>query len=166
MFVASQDVVPPRRPSPGDASARFGFFASAAPEVPLRDLDGELEELLEDPVAFLDRMRRTAEEARKEGVPELQIPHRTFPGNRPSNTLLADRLDPGTLGALIALYEHKVFVQGAVWNVNSFDQWGVELGKVLAGRIAAELAGSDDPAESHDASTAALIRRYRELASD
>ena len=87
-------------------------------------------------------------------------PHRTFPGDRPSNTLVADRLEPATLGALVALYEHKVFVQGAIWDVNSFDQWGVELGKVLAKRIATELEGAGPP--GHDSSTNAWIRRYRE----
>jgi len=88
------------------------------------------------------------------------VPHRTFPGNRPSNTLVADRLEPATLGALIALYEHKVFVQGAIWGVNSFDQWGVELGKVLARKIAVELEGAGPP--QHDSSTNAWIRRFRE----
>jgi glucose-6-phosphate isomerase len=88
------------------------------------------------------------------------VPHRTFPGNRPSNTLIADRLDPAALGALVALYEHKVFVQGAIWDVNSFDQWGVELGKVLAKKIAVELEGAGAP--QHDSSTNAWIRRYRD----
>jgi glucose-6-phosphate isomerase len=106
---------------------------------------------------------KTREEVEADGVPVELAPHRTFPGNRPSNTLLAAALDPRTLGALIALYEHKVFVQGVVWNVNSFDQWGVELGKALASRIAAELAGRTPPDAAHDASTAALIRRYRSL---
>lgn len=108
---------------------------------------------------------RSREEVLAGGVDPELAPHRTFAGNRPSNTLLAERLDPFTLGALVALYEHKVFAQGVVWNVNSFDQWGVELGKVLAGRIADELVGDADPGESHDASTAALIRRYRALSS-
>jgi glucose-6-phosphate isomerase len=104
---------------------------------------------------------KTAEEVAAEGVPAAQVPHRTFAGNHPTNTLLAERLDPATLGRLIALYEHKVFVQGVVWDVNSFDQWGVELGKVLASRIAPELSG-DDPL-AHDSSTNALIERYRRL---
>ncbi|MCU0668089.1 MAG: glucose-6-phosphate isomerase [Myxococcota bacterium] len=104
---------------------------------------------------------KTAEEVAAEGVAAALIPHRTFPGNRPSSTLLADRLTPATLGALIALYEHKVFVQGVVWDVNSFDQWGVELGKVLATQIAREIASDAEPALAHDASTNALIRRYR-----
>ena len=104
---------------------------------------------------------KTAEEVRAEGVPEHQVAHRTFPGNRPSNTLLAECLDPETLGKLVALYEHKVFVQAAVWNVNPFDQWGVELGKQLAARIAPELESDTEPALEHDSSTNALIRRYR-----
>ncbi|PTA69067.1 glucose-6-phosphate isomerase [Deinococcus arcticus] len=94
------------------------------------------------------------------GVSPDLAPHRVFEGNRPTNTLLADRLTPRTLGALIALYEHKVFVQGAVWNINSFDQWGVELGKVLASQIVPEL-GEAEPELAHDSSTNALIRRYR-----
>jgi glucose-6-phosphate isomerase len=104
---------------------------------------------------------KTAEEVAAEGVAAELVPHRTFPGNRPSSTLLADRLGPASLGALIALYEHKVFVQGAIWGVNSFDQWGVELGKQLATRIARELAAEGEPALAHDGSTNALIRRYR-----
>ena len=103
---------------------------------------------------------KTLEEVRAEGVAEHLAPHRVFEGNRPTSTLLADRLTPHTLGALIALYEHKVFVQGVIWDVNSFDQWGVELGKVLAGRIVKEL-GPDAPDLAHDSSTNALIRRYR-----
>lgn len=106
-----------------------------------------------------------------DGVPagciEPLAPHKAFEGNRPTNTLLLDRLDAFTLGALIALYEHKVFVQGAIWRVNSFDQEGVELGKALATTIARDLAreiGSPDEARSHDASTAALIAEYRRLA--
>ncbi|GGL99562.1 glucose-6-phosphate isomerase [Deinococcus aerophilus] len=97
-----------------------------------------------------------------EGVEEALAPHRVFEGNRPTNTILADRLTPRTLGALIALYEHKVFVQGVVWNINSFDQWGVELGKVLAGRIVPELGTGPEPQLKHDSSTNTLIRRYRE----
>ncbi|HZO61653.1 MAG TPA: glucose-6-phosphate isomerase [Gaiellaceae bacterium] len=104
---------------------------------------------------------KTAGQVRTEGTPEWLVPHRVFEGNRPSNTILAERLDPRTLGKLVALYEHSVFVQGAVWGVNSFDQWGVELGKVLATRIAAELESADEPELAHDSSTNALIRRYR-----
>ena len=108
---------------------------------------------------------KTAEEVAAEGVPDFQIPHRTFEGNRPTNTILADRLTPATLGALVALYEHKVFVQGTIWRINSFDQWGVELGKALANRIIPELASPSDPTLSHDSSTNALIRRYRKSRS-
>jgi glucose-6-phosphate isomerase len=102
------------------------------------------------------------QEVAAEGVPSFQIPHRTFEGNRPTNTILADRLTPSTLGALIALYEHKVFVQGTIWHVNSFDQWGVELGKALANRIIPELAAPSDPTLTHDSSTNTLIRRHRQ----
>ena len=104
---------------------------------------------------------KTAEEVRAEGTPEGLVPHRTFEGNRPSSTILAERLTPATLGALVALYEHSVFVQGVVWQIDSFDQWGVELGKVLAGRIAPELSNPSEPDLAHDSSTNALIRRYR-----
>jgi glucose-6-phosphate isomerase len=104
---------------------------------------------------------KTADELRTEGVAADLIPHRTFEGNRPTNTLLLDRLTPNSLGKLIALYEHKVFVQGSLWNVNSFDQWGVELGKVLAKKISPELESASEPALAHDSSTNALIRRYR-----
>jgi glucose-6-phosphate isomerase len=105
---------------------------------------------------------KTAEEVRAEKVAEALIPHKTFEGNRPSNTFLLDRLTPDALGKIIALYEHSVFVQGVIWNVNSFDQWGVELGKVLANRIAPELQSKEMPNLAHDSSTNALIRRYRE----
>jgi glucose-6-phosphate isomerase len=104
---------------------------------------------------------KTSQEVAAEGVPAFQVPHRTFEGNRPTNTILADRLTPATLGALVALYEHKVFVQGTIWRINSFDQWGVELGKALANRIIPELASADEPQLAHDSSTNALIRRYR-----
>jgi glucose-6-phosphate isomerase len=104
---------------------------------------------------------KTADEVRAEGTPEWLVPHRTFPGNRPSSTILADRLDPATLGALVALYEHAVFTQGVVWDVGSFDQWGVELGKVLATRIVGELESAAEPALRHDSSTSALLRRVR-----
>jgi len=89
------------------------------------------------------------------------VPHRTFEGNRPTSTILADRLTPQTLGTLIALYEHSVFTQGVVWNIDSFDQWGVELGKQLAQRIIPELESETEPQLAHDSSTNALIRRYR-----
>jgi glucose-6-phosphate isomerase len=104
---------------------------------------------------------KTAEEVAAEGVPAAQVPHRTFEGNRPTNTILADQLSPEILGKLIAMYEHKVFTQGTIWNINSFDQWGVELGKVLALRIIPELKAEAEPEAAHDSSTNALIRRYR-----
>ncbi len=104
---------------------------------------------------------RSADELRAEEVPEETIPHRVCEGNRPTNVILADELTPFALGSLIALYEHSVFTQGAIWGIDSFDQWGVELGKVLATRIVPELTAQDEPGLSHDSSTNALIRRYR-----
>jgi len=104
---------------------------------------------------------KTAEELKKEGVKDWLAPHKTFEGNRPSTTMLLDELTPAALGKLVALYEHSVFTQGAVWRVGPFDQWGVELGKVLAGRIAPELESATEPELKHDASTNVLIRRYR-----
>jgi glucose-6-phosphate isomerase len=104
---------------------------------------------------------KTADEVRAEGTPEKLVPHRVFEGNRPTNTILAERLTPHTLGNLVALYEHSVFTQGVVWGIDSFDQWGVELGKVLAKRIVPELQSTDEPELAHDGSTNALIRRYR-----
>src|SRR5437868_511413 len=106
---------------------------------------------------------KTADEVRAEGTPEWLVPHRVFEGNRPSNTILAERLTPAALGGLVALYEHSVFTQGAIWNIDSFDQWGVELGKVLAQRIIPELESKDDPDLKHDSSTNSLIRRYRKM---
>jgi glucose-6-phosphate isomerase len=104
---------------------------------------------------------KTAEEVKAEGTPDWLVPHRVFEGNRPSNTILADKLTPEVLGKLVALYEHMVFTQGTIWNIDSFDQWGVELGKVLAQRIIGELEGPTEPALAHDSSTTNLIRRYR-----
>ncbi|HKO66701.1 MAG TPA: glucose-6-phosphate isomerase [Burkholderiaceae bacterium] len=104
---------------------------------------------------------KTADEVRAEGVSDALVAHRTFEGNQPSNTILAERLTPQTLGSLVALYEHSVFVQGIIWNIDSFDQWGVELGKALATRTAAELRSRQEPQLKHDSSTNALIRRYR-----
>jgi len=104
---------------------------------------------------------RTAEQVRAEGTPDWLVPHRVFEGNRPSTMILARRLDPATLGRLVALYEHSVLTQGVIWSIDSFDQWGVELGKVLATRIAAELTAEEEPALAHDSSTNALIGRYR-----
>jgi len=109
---------------------------------------------------------KTAQEVAAQGVPAYQVAHRTFEGNRPTNTIMAERLTPATLGALVALYEHKVFVQGTIWRINSFDQWGVELGKALAMRILPELQSPADAPLSHDSSTNALIRRYREQRGD
>ena len=104
---------------------------------------------------------KTPEEVKAEGTPDWLVPHRVFEGNRPSNTLLLDRLGPASLGRLVALYEHSVFTQGAIWSIDSFDQWGVELGKVLAQRIIPELESRQEPKLGHDSSTNALIRRYR-----
>jgi glucose-6-phosphate isomerase len=104
---------------------------------------------------------KTAEQVKAEGTPDWLVPHRTFEGNRPSNTLLLERLTPAALGKLVALYEHIVFTQGVVWHIDSFDQWGVELGKVLAQRIVPELEAKGEPRLTHDSSTNALIRRYR-----
>ncbi len=106
---------------------------------------------------------KTSDEVAAEGIPASQVPHRTFAGNHPSNSIVTDRLTPRTLGQLVALYEHKVFTQGTIWDINSFDQWGVELGKVLAVRIIPELQADDEPALAHDSSTNTLIRRYRSL---
>jgi len=104
---------------------------------------------------------KTAEEVRAEGVPEALVPHKVFEGNRPSNVLLAEKLTPHTLGALIALYEHSVFTQGVIWSIDSFDQWGVELGKVLATKILGEIESSTTPPITHDSSTTNLIKKYR-----
>jgi len=106
---------------------------------------------------------KTADQVKAEGTPAWLAPHRTFEGNRPSNVILADKLTPEILGALVALYEHSVFTQGAIWNIDSFDQWGVELGKVLAKKIIPELEGATPPDLRHDSSTNTLIRRYREM---
>jgi glucose-6-phosphate isomerase len=106
---------------------------------------------------------KTPEEVRTEGTPEWLVPHRTFEGDRPTSTILAERLTPEMLGTLVALYEHSVFTQGTIWHIDSFDQWGVELGKVLASRIVPELESPQEPALAHDSSTNALIRRYRRL---
>jgi glucose-6-phosphate isomerase len=108
---------------------------------------------------------KTADQLKAEGTPESLVPHRTFEGNRPTNVILADRLTPAVLGALIALYEHSVFTQGTIWEINSFDQWGVELGKALAKRIIPELQSKAEPKLAHDSSTNALINRYRKMKS-
>ena len=106
-------------------------------------------------------MGKTADEVKADGVPDFQVPHRTFEGNHPTNTILLERLTPAALGKLVALYEHKVFTQGTIWHINSFDQWGVELGKVLANRIVPELENKSPPKPTHDSSTNTLIARYR-----
>jgi glucose-6-phosphate isomerase len=109
---------------------------------------------------------KTPEQVRAEGTPDRLVPYRVFEGNRPSNVILAERLTPEALGKLVALYEHSVFTQGVIWDIDSFDQWGVELGKVLAQRIIPELEGEAEPPLGHDSSTNSLIRRYRTLRSD
>jgi glucose-6-phosphate isomerase len=106
---------------------------------------------------------KTPEQVKAEGTPDWLVPHRVFEGNRPSNTIIATKLTPETLGQFVALYEHSVFTQGTVWQINSFDQWGVELGKVLAQRIIPELESPQEPSLNHDSSTNNLIRRYRQL---
>ena len=133
---------------------------------PNHDLDGHHDLLMANLFAQTEALAfgKTPEEVAAEGVPAELVPHRTFPGNRPTNTILAGRLTPSVLGQLVALYEHKVLTQGTIWDVNSFDQWGVELGKVLATRIVGELTAEGDEARGgppHDSSTDALIRRYR-----
>ena len=130
---------------------------------PLADLPRHHDLLIANMLAQAEAlaMGKPADQVRAEGVPEELVPHRTFPGNRPSTVLLLPRLTPATLGQLIALYEHSVFVQAVLWDINPFDQWGVELGKVLAGRIAAELESPTLPPLAHDSSTNALIELYR-----
>lgn len=130
---------------------------------PLRDVGRHHDLLMANLFAQTEALAfgKTADEVRAEGVPEELVPAKGFDGNRPTTTLLVDRLEPRTLGAIIAYYEHKVFVQGAIWGIDSFDQWGVELGKVLAKRIIPELEESEAPVLQHDSSTNALIARYR-----
>jgi glucose-6-phosphate isomerase len=106
---------------------------------------------------------KTPEQVKAEGTPDWLVPHRVFEGNRPSNVLLAEKLTPETLGKLVALYEHSVFTQGSIWQIDSFDQWGVELGKVLAQHIISEIEAPGDPSLKHDPSTNNLISRYRKL---
>ncbi len=132
---------------------------------PLSPLAGQHDLLMANLFAQAEALAfgKTAEELAAEGSKPAQTPFRVCEGNRPTNVILAERLDPHTLGALIALYEHNVFTQGAIWDIDSFDQWGVELGKVLANRIAPELASAADPPLNHDSSTNDLIRRYRRL---
>ncbi len=130
----------------------------------LNPLDGHHDLLMANVFAQTEALAfgKTAPEVEAEGTPAGLVPHRVFEGNRPTTTILADRLTPETLGSLVALYEHSVFTQGVIWGIDSFDQWGVELGKVLAQRIGGELQGESPPAGGHDSSTAALMRRYME----
>jgi glucose-6-phosphate isomerase len=132
---------------------------------PLNPLNGHHDMLIANALAQGEALAfgKTPAELRAEGCPDRLVPHRTFEGNRPSNMLMLERLTPAALGKLVALYEHMVYAQGAIWRINSFDQWGVELGKVLAGRITPELAANEEPRLRHDSSTNALIRRYRNL---
>jgi len=132
-------------------------------EQPLNDLGRHHDMLIANVFAQTEALAfgKTAEQVKAEGTADWLAPHRVFEGNRPSNTILADRLTPATLGKLVALYEHSVFTQGVIWQINSFDQWGVELGKVLAQRIIPELESQIEPALTHDSSTNSLIRRYR-----
>jgi glucose-6-phosphate isomerase len=129
---------------------------------PLNPLEGHHDLLMANVFAQAEALAfgKTAGEVEAEGTPARLVPHRVFEGNRPTTTILADRLTPAVLGSLVALYEHSVFTQGAIWGIDSFDQWGVELGKALAQRIGGELKGSEPPAEGHDSSTTALMRRY------
>jgi len=136
----------------------IGFLA------PTHDVAGHHDLLMANFFAQTEALAfgKTPEEVAAAGVAPGLVPHRTFPGNRPTNTILAPRLTPSVLGQLVALYEHKVLTQGTIWDVNSFDQWGVELGKVLAESITSELTAGDEPDLTHDSSTNALIRRYRQ----
>ena len=130
---------------------------------PLNDIGDHHVKLMSNMFAQAEALAfgKSEDEVRKDNVPEALVPHRTFMGNRPTNTILAERLTPYTLGKLIAMYEHKIFTQGILWNINSFDQWGVELGKVLATKILKELTEAGDPALGHDGSTNELIRYFR-----
>jgi glucose-6-phosphate isomerase len=130
---------------------------------PLEDIGDHHDLLMANMFAQTEALAfgKTAEQVKREGVPDGLVPAKEFDGNRPTTTILAERLTPATLGALIALYEHAVFTQGVIWNIDSFDQWGVELGKVLALKIAPELTSKEAPQLGHDSSTTGLIRRYR-----
>lgn len=143
------------------------FIGFGKPLSPLKNARGEDQHdlLIANMIAQSEALAfgKTAEEVKAEGVEDALVPHKTFEGNRPSTTVMAERLTPHVLGALVALYEHSTFVQGVIWNIDSFDQWGVELGKALAKRTAAEIASKDEPELGHDSSTNALIRRYRAM---
>jgi len=131
----------------------------------LNPLDGHHDLLMANVFAQTKALAfgKTSQEVLTEGTPEWLVPHRTFEGNRPSSTILLERLTPAALGKLIALYEHSVFTQGVIWQIDSFDQWGVELGKKLSEQIAPELESKVIPQLNHDSSTNTLIRRYRKL---
>jgi glucose-6-phosphate isomerase len=140
------------------------FIAFANPAYPLKDGDTDVHELFLS--NFFAQTRalafgKTAEEVRAEGTPEAIVPARVFPGNRPTTSIMADALTPAVLGQLIALYEHITFTQGVVWGIDSFDQWGVELGKQLALQVAPAVAGDEDAAAQQDPSTRGLIEYYR-----
>lgn len=143
------------------------FVGFGKPLSPLKNASGEDQHdlLIANLIAQSEALAfgKTADEVKAEGVPDALVAHKRFEGNRPSTTLMAERLTPHVLGALVALYEHSTFVQGVIWNIDSFDQWGVELGKALAKRTAAEIASKDEPELAHDSSTNALIRRYRSM---
>jgi glucose-6-phosphate isomerase len=148
----------------------FIGFGQGLQAVPILNADGspggdQHDQLMANLIAQGEALAfgKSADEVRAEGTPEALVPHRTFSGNRPSSTILARKLTPHVLGSLIALYEHSVFVQGVIWGIDSFDQWGVELGKQLAKTTIAELTAKSEPELSHDSSTNALIRRYRQL---
>ena len=134
-----------------------------AMEQTLNPLPGQHEMLMANVFAQAEALAfgKTEDEVRSEGTPDWLVPHRVFEGNRPSNMILARALTPETLGKLVALYEHLVFTQGVIWNIDSFDQWGVELGKVLAQRIIKEIDAGNEADAAHDSSTNNLIRRYR-----
>jgi glucose-6-phosphate isomerase len=136
----------------------IGFCTALAP------IGGQHDILMANLIAQAEALAfgKTAEQVAAEGTPPELVPHRVFEGNRPTNTILAEALTPESLGKLIALYEHSVFTQGAIWNIDSFDQWGVELGKALASKVIPELQSAQDPELAHDSSTNALIRRYRQ----
>ena len=130
----------------------------------LNPLDGHHDLLMANVFAQTEALAfgKRAAEVKAEGTPDWLVPHRVFEGNRPTTTILADRLTPGVLGSLIALYEHSIFTQGVIWDIDSFDQWGVELGKALAQRIGGELQSDRPAADGHDSSTTELMRRYME----
>jgi glucose-6-phosphate isomerase len=129
----------------------------------LNPLGGQHDLLMANLIAQAEALGfgKSPAQVRAEGTPEWLVPHRVCEGNRPTNTILAESLTPHSLGALVALYEHSVFTQGAIWHIDSFDQWGVELGKQLAQKVIPQLQGAAEPKLEHDSSTNALIRRYR-----